>query len=135
MLKKPTSGKIKKAKRARPVYKAVSVQEDGKLMSLWVREGTEVAIPVNGLRKLTELKPLQYKPDHITSDGKYGIWCCTTLSGAKHQTISNGIGNTFRIYKAYPIGKQIINDTYFGDRYTILYPAILLASEQEEDSI
>lgn len=115
-----------------PVYKVVRVEESGRLRSLWV-DGTKehpTSIPLVGHR--CEAVALTYKPDRVIGDGKYGIWCNTTLNGARHQAGNNGARELCQIYEAYPIGEAIQIPYGWSDVHTVLYPAVIMGKQAIE---
>ena len=117
------------------IYKAVRVEKSGRLRSLWV-EGTKkhplILYPCKLVRH--KLIALTYKPDHVISDGKYGIWygkygiwCCTTIEYARYQVCCNAKGFLCKVYAIRPIGQPIkAPEDWYPDEGTVLYPAIIM---------
>lgn len=121
MLSKPTEQQLEEA-RKKPVYKVVRV-EGNRLKSLWVT-GTEKH-PTH-ISNVGEAIALTYELGMVVSDGRYGIWCCTSLRAAKGQAHGNGCGRLCGIYKARPLGKPVRPPSGWGDFGTVLYPAIIM---------
>ena len=127
MLRKPTQEEIKEAKSRKPIYKVVRV-EGGELKSLWVTGTKRKPIYI-------EEKPifaLTYRPEYLTSNGKYGVWCTKTKKVARHQPRHNGQGLLTQLFRAWSIGKAITAPPGWRDEGAVLYPAIILDKEPFE---
>lgn len=124
--RKPTREELTKGMIGKRVYKAVRVADRDRLVSLWVK-GTKgkpvVSTDANG--KEFSGHTLTYEEGRVTSDGRYGIFCCKTLEEALHQSRVNGCG-LCRIYTAMSVGTLIENTSSFGSEDTVLYPGIIL---------
>ncbi|KKL72087.1 hypothetical protein LCGC14_2088390 [marine sediment metagenome] len=120
MLRKATKKDYKQA--GEPIYKVVREEKSGGLRSLFIEgtKGRPAQFPHGMVFALT------YKPHMVISDGDYGIWCCETLSSAKHQASINGPTQLCRIYKVKPIGTPIEPPAAWEENGQILYPAIIM---------
>lgn len=127
--RKPTDGERYDASQCKPVYKVVRVEE-GKLKSLWVK-GTEDSPTICQNLGGEEFfgVAITYRREALSSDGRYGIFCCTTLKEAEIQMIANGHHLYCKIYEAYPVGREIFNDTGYGGNGTVLFPAVILGKK------
>lgn len=123
--REPTQAEIAEAMSNEPLLKVVRVTGK-KLKSLWV-EGTykdPQVISVGG--KLVQAFAITYIRGKLSSNGKYGIWCCKDMNTARKQAQGNGPHRLCAIFKAYPIGEQIERPGGYGGEGTVLYPAIIL---------
>jgi len=108
------------------VYKVVR-DKKGELMSLFVngtRECPDIFDWESGENK--KAITLTYKEDRVISNGKLGIWCCTTLGGARWQAKHNGGGKLCQIYRVKPLGEPSFNYGTYGNDTTVLYPSIIM---------
>ena len=112
----------------RSIYKVVKVEENGTLKSLWVKGTKKKPFRIDDESYAVALT---YKEDRVISDGKYGIWCCSTYEKAVKQARSNGCHKLCRIYKVYPIGRRITPPEGWCFPDAVLYPAIIMGKHIE----
>lgn len=127
--RKPTEAELAEAMSRKPVYKVVRVLGSGQLKSLWVQGTREKLQSVQVEGRYIDLFALTYARRKLSSNGAYGIWCCQNMKDAFYQARGNGCGMLCAVLKAYPIGNSIQTPRGWGDRGTVLYPAIILGRQ------
>jgi len=129
--RQPTEAELAKAMSNKPVYKVVRVIGDGDLKSLWVRGTREEPLHIEVMGKQMSIFTLTYEEDKLSSNGKYGIWCCKTEEAAAYQVRANGNG-LCAVFIAYPIGKLIETPRGWKKVGIVLYPSIILGEQVAE---
>lgn len=127
--REPTAEELAEALACKPVYKVVRKKDNGRLVSLWVKgtaKSPTISYDLHHARFAG--RTLVYSRGKVTSDGRYGIFCCKTIVDAKRQASANGWHKLCLIFKAYPLGAEIDNTSAYGGDGVVLYPAIILGN-------